>query len=164
MNKKVVLFLAAVFAIALAAPVFAQVGPTSGNLLLKGTVPQILQITVESLGADALDLSVAETGKVIANVTEKSNKKGGYSILLSSANNGVLKSGDVANTDTVPYQIAYGAFNAQPSTTPANAVTVAGKTTGLGTIRDVLISYAAPASLLYADDYTDTLTFTISAP
>jgi hypothetical protein len=165
MTKKIIiLFTAALFA-SLTAPVFAQVGPVTGDLFLKGTVPQILQITVNAVGAaQTLDLSVDEAGLVVASVTERSNKKGGYSISLSSVNDGVLKSVDPANTDWVPYQISYGIFAAQPTLTPAVAVTETGKTTGTGVTRDVLISFSAPAQILYADDYSDTLTFTISAP
>jgi hypothetical protein len=141
---------------------------TTGTLTLTGTVPPILEITVTALpAASTLDLSTT-TDTAVATVTERSNKKGGYTVTVESANAKAMgsaqpffKSSDPANADTLSYSITYG----------GTAVTFAGgtalvtdsnsRTTGAGTSKEVRVTYTG--DFLYEDTYTDTLTFTITA-
>jgi hypothetical protein len=165
MYRKILILFTAAFVITLGLPVFAETGPVTGELLLQGEVSQVLSIGITpDAGAKTLNLNVTETGKIVATITERSNKKGGYTISFTSANGGELKSVDPTNTDTVPYQISYGTFSAKPTLAASDAVISTGRATGTGITRNVTISYVIPADLIFADEYSDTLTFTIRTP
>ncbi|MFQ3619719.1 MAG: hypothetical protein SNJ78_02130 [Spirochaetales bacterium] len=148
--------------------VLPLVAQTTGNLVLTGTVPPILQITVTALpAASNLDLSTTATVSV-ATVLERSNKKGGYTVTVTSANAVAasaalpfFKSADPANSDILAYSLTYGGaavtfVSGSALVTDSNA-----RTTGAGASKAVEISYTG--DFLYEDTYSDTLTFTITA-
>lgn len=142
---------------------------TSGTLVLQGTVPGILEITVNSsANATALDLTANVTDILVASIVERSNKKAGYTVIVESQNAVTLgqpsfKSTDSTNSDTLTYTLTYG-------TTPVTFVAgqalisdVNTKTGGSGTAKDVKISYTGASQFLFEDSYKDQLTFTITA-
>lgn len=149
--------------------VLPAIAQTTGSVTLTGTVPAVLDITVTALpAASSLDLSVDTTNLAVATVVERSNKKGGYTVTLESANAKVLggsaaffKSADPANTDTLTYSISYGGTPVTLSAGSALVTDSNTKTLGTGTSKTVAISYTG--AFLYEDSYSDTLTFTITA-
>ncbi|TVR59334.1 MAG: hypothetical protein EA426_07320 [Spirochaetaceae bacterium] len=144
---------------------------TTGTLLLRGTVPAILEVTVTpEPAANSLDLSIDVTDLHVATVNERSNNLGGYTITLSSANaaaegtsDGVFLSADVDNDDALQYSITYDGDAVVFGGGSAIVADVNGRTSALGNSRDVRISYTGSAEFMYADEYEDTLTFTIAA-
>lgn len=148
------------FAIALATSLSAQAA-TTGNLLLKGTVPPLLSIVVtpEAL-ASALPLDTTQTDTKVATINEKSNSNTGYQVAVSSANQGKLVHESVASS-FINYSLKYNGnsvdLNAgQTYTYPSSA--------SVNANRDVEISYTGvPHEDLVQGEYSDTVTFTISA-
>lgn len=144
---------------------------TTGTLVLRGTVPAILEVAVEPEAvASSLDLSIDVSDLHVATVTERSNNRGGYTITLESANaaaagtpDGVFLSTDSNNDDALTYSITYDGNAVVFSGGSVVVADVNGRTGALGTSRDVRISYTGSAEFLYADEYEDTLTFTIAA-
>ena len=154
--------------LALSIPGFAA---TSGTLTLSGTVPGILEIVVTpTAAASALDLTVDVSNLSVASVNERSNRKGGYTVSLSSANavaagvaQAFLKSADALNLDTLGYSLSYDGAAVSFTAGVAEVSNVSVKTPAAGTDKTLAISYNGSASFLNADGYADTLTFTIVA-
>ena len=152
--------LALISAILLTSSSFAA---TTGTLLLKGNVPVALSITVNANTGvnDALDLSTSQTDLTVATVNEKSNSITGYKITIQSQNSSVLKNGTL---DSLAYTLKYDGQAVDLSS--GNAVEAKNSATAavINTSSDVQISYTGkPAAEMVQGDYTDTLTFTISA-
>lgn len=146
--------------IALATTVSAQAA-TTGNLLLKGTVPPLLSIVVtpEAL-ASALPLDTTQTDTKVATINEKSNSNTGYQVAVSSANQGKLVHESVVSS-FINYSLTYNGnsvdLNAGQTYTYPSAASV-------NADRDVEISYTGvPHEDLVQGEYSDTVTFTISA-
>jgi hypothetical protein len=155
----------AIGALLVCAPAFAN---TTAALTVQGTVPGVLDISVtaDTIGAN-LDLSANGTF-VVASVTERSNKRAGYTVTLSSQNAAisasgmpVLKGSDVTNTDSVPYALTYGTVPVALTGGSAIISDVSTKTPAAGISKPLGISYVG--QFLFEDTYTDTLTFTIAA-
>ncbi len=154
--------------------IFAE--STSGSIVLQGSVPQILEVTVTSTGdASSLDLSATVTTPLkVGTVVEKSNKKAGYTVTLESANavstgvnSAYFKSTDPSNTDTLDYTIYYDGSEVTLSGGSAVVSDVSTKTDAGGSSKDVEITYDGASAFMYEDNYEDnyedTLTFTIAA-
>jgi len=144
---------------------------TTGQLLLQGTVPGILEITITP-AADSgdLDLSIDAADVKVATVVERSNKKSGYTVTVESANavtqsadNGVFINQDGTISETLNYSISYAGNPVTLSSGAALISDVSGKTTGTGESKDVAISYNGSSDFPYEGTYSDTLTFTIAA-
>jgi hypothetical protein len=156
---------AVLFVLLACSPAFAN---TSGTLVLQGTVPGILDISVSAASISAaLDLSVTSSF-VVASVTERSNKKAGYTVSLSSQNatstgsgGPFLKGSDATNTDVLNYALAYNGDPVVLSAGSAIISDVSTKTPAAGSVKPLQISYAG--DFLFEDTYSDTLTFTITA-
>ena len=154
--------------LAFATPSFAA---TTGTLTLSGTVPGILEIVVTPTpAASALDLTVDASNLAVASVNERSNRKAGYTVSVSSANalaaasnQAFLKSADVLNADTLSYSLSYDGSPVALVAGNAQVSDVWTRTPAAGTDRELTISYSGTASFLNADAYADTLTFTITA-
>jgi hypothetical protein len=165
-SKRSRLLVAAVAILVSAIPAFAA---TTGTLTLTGTVPAVLDISVAAQPAAAsLDLSVNQANLLIANVTERSNRKPGYTVSLQSSNAGAgtsffFKSADVLNVDTLTYTLTYGGTPISLVAGSALITDATAKTSGTGVTKDLRISYSGAASFLNEDSYSDTLTFTITA-
>lgn len=133
---------------------------TTGSLILRGNVPDILSIEVNAEAiATTLDLSTTQTDLKVATVQEKSNSETGYTVSISSANNGALvRSG---GSESISYTMSYDGASVDLSgvdtfnNAAAAAVTVN---------KDVEISYVGQSfDDLVAGDYEDTVTFSIAA-
>lgn len=155
----------AIAALLACSPVFAN---TTATLIIQGTVPGVLDISVAADSVSrSLDLSANGTF-TIASVTERSNKRAGYTVTLTSENAAasasgmpVLKSSDATNTDSVPYMLTYGAATVALSGGSAVISDAATKTPAAGISKPLGISYVG--QFLFEDTYSDTLTFTIAA-
>jgi hypothetical protein len=153
--------------LALLAVVFAGVvqsqAQTTGNINLSGTVSGNTEITISGTGgAGSLDLSGNQIDLKIADINEKTNKKAGYTVTLTSANIGVLKNGTL---DSIPYSIKYGVAGSLANVTlngsgAATVTDVSDKTGSTGVNKELRISYTIdfPAE----GTYTDTITLTIA--
>ena len=166
MNNKMKWIVAAVAMLAVALPGFSA---TTGTLVLQGTVPGILEISVSALpAASSLALETTQTNLAVANVTERSNRKAGYTVSLQSANAGsgssfFFKSADVANTDTLDYTLTYDGSPVSLVAGTALITDASARTPSAGVVKSLAISFAGAASYLNEDAYADTLTFTITA-
>lgn len=147
---------------ALSASSFAA---TTGTLLLQGTVAEVLNIVVTPEAvASTLDLATTQSDLLVATVNEQSNSNSGYTISISSANDGnLLRSG---GTETFAYTLKYAGASvslAGSSSTPVTAKTQS--TAGTYDVNsNVEVSYTGvPATSMVAGTYADTLTFEISA-
>jgi hypothetical protein len=165
-RNKMRLIFAAVAMLAVALPGFSA---TTGTLLLQGTVPGILEITVSALpAASSLALETTQTNLAVANVTERSNRKAGYTVTLQSANAGAgnaffFKSADPTNLDTLAYTLAYGGSPVNLVAGTALITDASAKTPAAGVAKSLAVSFSGAASYLGEDSYADTLTFTITA-
>lgn len=146
-------------ALALTATAFAN---NTGTLLLKGVVAEEVSLAVTAeTAATTLDLSASPTNLKVAAVNEKSNTNTGYKIELKSVNGGLLKNGSL---DSLAYEIAYGGGSFVSPTTVDQAVKTQNVADVYDVDSDVLIRYTGkPAVEMVEGEYSDTLTFTISA-
>jgi hypothetical protein len=155
--------------VALLVAAFPGFSATTGTLVLQGTVPGILEITVAPQpAASALDLTSNQTNLLAANVTERSNRKAGYTVTLQSANAGAgnaffFKSADPLNLDTLAYTLSYDGAPVALAAGTALISDASAKTPAAGAVKGLAISYSGAASYLNEDAYADTLTFTITA-
>jgi hypothetical protein len=136
----------------------ASFAGTTATLLLKGTIQQILDISVSAdTVASTLDLTTTQAATRVARVTEKSNSNSGYKVTISSANLGKLKNGAAVFNYTLSYNGS--ALNLAAPVVQTNSAAAA-----VTVQKDVNISYTGvPQDQLVAGDYTDTVTFTIAA-
>lgn len=167
MNKSMMkLVFGVVVMAAVALPGFSA---TTGTLVLQGTVPGILEITVSALpAASSLALETTQANLAVANVTERSNRKAGYTVTLQSANAGAgnaffFKSADAANLDTLAYTLAYDGSPVSLVAGTALITDASAKTPAAGVVKSLAVSFNGAASYLNEDSYADTLTFTITA-
>lgn len=161
-GKTIAMAVAAVL-LAAAAPVFAA---TTGTLTIQGTVDPTFSITVTgATGYSSLSLTTVVTKKAIATIVEKSNNAAGYTVTLNSVNKGALKGAIVTNADALNYTLQYGGVDVTLDAATGNATLsdVSTVTPGAGTSKSLTISYDASTSMLTADTYSDTLTFTMTA-
>jgi hypothetical protein len=134
---------------------------TTGNLLIKGTVPALLSIAItpEPL-ASTLPLDTTQTDSKVATIQELSNSNSGYQVAITSSNLGKLVHESVG-TSFINYSVKYDGnsvdlANGQTFSYPAAAA--------VANNRDVEISYTGiDHQSLIEGDYADTVTFTISA-
>lgn len=132
---------------------------TTAQLNLKGTIGQVVDISISAdAGATTLDLTTTASDLKVADVTEQSNSNTGYSVTVTSANGGNLEH---SNGDQFPYTMKYDGSAVDLS----SGSTFTNGTTGLiDTTKEASVSYTGQAaSTLVSGDYTDTVTFTISA-
>ena len=151
------LVLAAIIAVA-AIPGFAA---TTGTIGLTATMAENTAVTVTNV--TAVTLGTVITNQQVASVNELSNKFGGYTLTMTSANSGKLVAAGI--TDTVTYSLTYGATSGS-----ATAVTYVGGTATLSTPATKSTSISGVTNNMYisipgtwysAGTYTDTLTLTI---
>lgn len=141
---------------------FSAVAATSGNLKLKGKVPKKLSIVVtpDPIALN-LDLEASPTALLVASVNEKSNSSTGYKITADSLNDGKLVN-QSDNTQSVTYSMTYNGASVNLA-----IVDVVKNISASGVYdnnSDVKIAYTgAPHESRVEGNYTDTVTFTISA-
>lgn len=141
---------------------FSAIAATSDDLELKGAVPKRLSILVTPAPiALNLDLEASPTALEVASVNEKSNSNSGYKITADSLNDGKLVNPAAGAVDVI-YSMTYDGNAVDLTTTDVV------KTIGTAGLYDndsiVEIAYiGAPHESRVEGDYTDTITFTISA-
>lgn len=139
---------------------FSAMAAESADLVLKGLVAPILEISIEhETIASGLDLSKAASNVKVATLTEKSNYVAGYKIKAASTNAGKLVNVD-DSTSFVGYGLTYDG-----STIPLNVLPteIYSTPSARGAFQKVLrISYNRPATLS-AGSHEDTVQFTIEA-
>lgn len=160
MNRKI---LAVSAAIVLGFSVGTARSATTGTITIQGSVPQVLAISVAGVGSyNALDLSSTQTDLTVANVTELSNSRTGYTVTVSSANGGNLVH-STSPTVTLGYTAKYGS---SATLNLGSVATVTDQATpGVHlTTKAFKVSYTgAAAQSMLEGTYSDTLTFTIAA-
>lgn len=128
----------------------------SGTIRLQGSVAVDCAVTVTD-NAVALNLTGGESNRAVGQVVETCNSGTGYTISITSANNGSLAS---AGTGTAPiaYTVGYDGTNGS-----LNAPLVASRNQAqFG--RAATLTVSVPASTQYiAGTYQDTVTVTIAA-
>ena len=152
----------------LAASSLAFAAPNA-SILISGSVPAILEISVTAApAASSLPLTTTVSNLPIATVVERSNKKAGYTVELSSAN--ATASGAAIATlnssespDVLPYILRYAGNAVVFQGGKAVVSDVSAKTNAAGTSRDVTISFDGASYFLDESTYSDTLTFTVIA-
>jgi hypothetical protein len=133
-------------------------------LNLSGTIPGVLNIDcVAEAAATTLDLSTDQTDLLIGTVTEKCNRKAGYTVTLTTTNGAKFKSADVANTATLSYTLKYGGVGVVFVAGSATVTDAGAKTPQAGTPKTVSITYSGSTWDAGEDTYTDSLTFVITA-
>jgi hypothetical protein len=149
-----------IIAFALTATTLNAFAGTTATLLLKGNIPQILDISVAAeTVASNLPLTVTQTNTKVATVTESSNSNTGYKITISSANQGKLVR--VSGSEQFTYALAYDGSTVALSS--AQTLTRSGAS-AVSVNKNVTVSYTGvQASSMVAGDYTDTVTFSIAA-
>jgi hypothetical protein len=151
----------------------------TATLNITGSVNAFVQVFVENVaGNTGFDLTTAVIGQQIATVRERSNRRSGYKVMVSSGN---LNAGNCTiSTKACFYSATTGeslaldifkgastaalALSANPTTNSGNWTSSSTKTTGTGVSNAVRVAFdGAVASLGDAPDYAETLTFTIAA-
>ena len=129
---------------------------TMATLNLKGTVAPILDISLTpETNALLLPLEQSQSNLKIGTVFERSNYSGGYKVQISSVNQGNLRNG----TNSLTYSLTY---NGNGVNLVSGQIFTHSFTNAAVKEREVRISYTADQNLA-AGDYTDNVTFTISA-
>ena len=145
--------------LSLAALSFSSFAATQADLILKGVVAPILEISIaHETVASNLDLSQSASNVKVATLTEKSNYATGYKISARSTNGGKLVNVSDANS-FVNYSLTYNGSNV-PLTTAATPVYSTSNLKGTFT-KDLKISFNQPSNLS-AGSHEDTVQFTIS--
>lgn len=136
-------------------------GATSGQVLLKGTVPAQVSIVVNTLPiATTLPLNVSQNRTRVGTSVEKWNTLNGVKVHVSSLNQGFLVHQNVSSSK-VAYVLRYRNSNVNLVSGQFYNSTQRGRRTVNRALR---ISYTGvPHSSLVEGDYTDIVTFTISA-
>lgn len=134
---------------------------TTGTLLLKGSVPRLLDITVTPATiASTLPLDTTQANTTVAVINEKSNSNTGYNVSISSASLGKLVH-DTVSSSVINYTLRYNGNAVNLATGQTFTYSGAGANNNN---RTVDISYTGIAhDLLIEGDYSDTVTFTIAA-
>jgi len=154
----------------LLAAVVPVAAATSGTLALSGVAPGILAITVTAeLGASSLEVSTDVADLPVASILERSNKRTGYLVELQSLNAGTgtqasLDSTIDSITEKLPYTLNYDDLPVNFSGGQATITNSATKTSQAGDTKVLTISFLGANANLAQGTYSDTLTFTISAP
>ena len=149
----------------------------NADLTLNGFVPEILQVVVAPIGANDFDLTLDQAMEIkAATVKERANTS--YKVTVDSAN---LSSGVCSDSgnpcfhspttgEALDFDVSKGLAPAGSFLTfTSNQATWSdstSKTLGDGETNDLNIAYSGFGDSLFlsaADDYTETLTFTITA-
>ncbi|MET0154797.1 MAG: hypothetical protein ABW189_01660 [Rickettsiales bacterium] len=136
----------------------------TGSVTITGSVPVACDIVVqtESGATGIADLSLGDTDRLVATVTEDCNDPDGYTVSLAGSNSGnhTGKFVDSVSADELNFTVKYNGVQTASggvvtdSNAPANAAQ-----------KPVRITYAADPTLTGAvgNTYQETLTFSISA-
>lgn len=147
------------FTLALLTSTFTFAATDSAILNLRGVVDAVVEISITpESDAQSLDLSTTVSDKKVATVVESANVLGSYTVDVSSDNAGNLRH---ANGNNFAYTMTYGAQAVNLAT--GSTFTRTG-TPQVPQSYDVDISYTGvPEASMVAGEYTDSVTFTITA-
>jgi hypothetical protein len=139
---------------------FSSFAATQAELILKGLVAPILDISIahETIASN-LDLSAQASNVKVATLTEKSNHATGYKIKAKSTNGGKLVNVSDVNS-FVNYSLTYNGSNVALSTSPTQIYSTS-NLKGTYT-KELKVSYNQPTNLS-AGSHEDTVQFTIEA-
>lgn len=160
-NRRIVLSKLNKIALIMALAMGSSYAATSGTLLLKGTVPAILAVTVtpEAL-ASTLPLDTTQANSKVATINEVSNSNTGYKVGITSANLGKLVH-DSVTSSFINYALTYDGGSVDLANGDEFAFATAAS---VNVNKDLDISYTGVShENLIQGDYTDTVTVTISA-
>ena len=145
-------------ALGLSGHVAAQTGTTTTTTLqLSGVVSARCGLTVQATpAASMLNLSEGETGMVVGQVTESCNSPAGYSVVLTSQNNGELRA-TAAGATPLAYSIRYDTVSG-PLTQALEAPRQ--PTGGVQRVADMAINIPANARAI-PGTYSDIITLSI---
>ncbi|MEI9990996.1 MAG: hypothetical protein WDM86_13250 [Rhizomicrobium sp.] len=168
MNKKTLGLLGAVSVSALL--LAGGAANAANTITLTGTVPQMCSLTANpDADATGMPLQTSQTALDIGSVDETCNDDTGYSVAMVTTNgttSGMLKSGTGDTAHELGYVVKYDGVVATPvagSATVTDVTAPVGGTTGTVN-KPITISYTgASAANSAAADYTDTLTFSMTA-
>jgi len=138
---------------------FAQ---DTGQITLKGVIPAQTSIEVNPADiADKLDLLNSASDLKVAEVIERNNTPDGYTVTLTSQNEGSLNNG---KDNTIKYSAKYAGKNAQLKNTPVVITDQGPQTRPIQNQNIFSITYkGVAADQAMAGEYSDLLTFTIKA-
>jgi hypothetical protein len=165
-----------VLGMSLLAAVPAAMAATSAQLTLTGTVQQILAITVNpTASATGLDLTGTVTALKVATVIAEANNPTGYSVSVSSLNQGASDCGaangpcfhspTATTNDDLSFSLLRNAVAVAFTGASGTFVSTTARSAVGGDSYDAKITYdGTSANLDQATDYSETLTFSITAP
>ncbi len=169
MNKITLCFLGAVSASALL--LAGGAANAANTITLTGTVPQLCSLAANTeAAATGMALDTTATALVVGSVDETCNDDTGYSVAMVTTNgltSGLLKSS--AGTDdaahALSYTVKYDGVVETPVAGTVKVTDVSAPVGGTGTVnKPITIAYTgATAANSAAADYTDTLTFSMTA-
>ncbi|GAB6090519.1 hypothetical protein [Spirochaeta dissipatitropha] len=154
--------LSAILALLIAAPTFGQWNE-SGTLTINGNMPLITELRIVDENVQ-LTLAESVSDVLLATIFERSNSQTGYTVSLSSANNGILE--HEAGQGSLIYELTYGGSQVDLSGGAVNVTTNGDRTPAQGLERELLLSHSGggvEGDFLPEGSYIDTLTFEISA-
>ncbi|MEJ0028380.1 MAG: spore coat protein U domain-containing protein [Rhizomicrobium sp.] len=143
----------------------------ANTITLTGTVPQMCSLAVNAVaGGTGIALETSATALAVGSVDETCNDDAGYTVAMVTTNgttSGLLKS--TAGTDdaahALSYTVKYDGVAAIPVAGTVDVTDVSAPVSGSGTVtKPITIGYTgATAANSAAGDYTDTLTFAMTA-
>lgn len=157
-------FAAAVFLYVFGGAVVLAQAAQVGTVTVNGAVPLACDIvvTAEAGASNIADISVGDTDRLIATVTESCNDPDGYTVSLVGTNSGDHTGlfVDSVSGDNHPFTVAYDGVPV-----PAGGLVTDSNAPQNNLSRDVRITYGAAPLLTptVGFTYAETLTFTIAA-
>jgi hypothetical protein len=139
-------------------------GADSVSTILQARITELLTITTTMTATTNVDVFNTST-TILGFVNFFSNRVGGWTITVSSSNNGSLRGVSTGNPDAYPYTLTFGNTRGIDLSNPY-VMDMSGQTSGDGLSFQLTIDYqnfydlATPVS---PDTYRDTLTVTIAA-
>ena len=130
-------------------------GPTSGQIIIRGTVGALCEIGVVDYGT-TLDLVAGESARPVGQVTETCNDPNGYSVSFTSALGGKM----VGPRDAAsPYRVNYDSVSDHSLAVDASIA----RPDPQWNVQHELTVNVAGQDQLPAGEYRDTVTVTIAA-
>jgi hypothetical protein len=139
------------------------------TITLTGTVPQMCSLAVNTLpAATGIALQTTTAALAVGSVDETCNDDAGYTVDMVTTNGattGLLTTGSADAAHRLAYTVKYATVAAPFTASSATVTDVNAAVGGTGTVNKALtIGYTgATPALSQATDYTDTLTFTMTA-
>lgn len=139
------------------------------TITLTGTVPNVCSLSVNAAaGATDIALQTSQTALAVGSVDETCNDDSGYTVSMVTTHgvtSGMFTTGIGDATRQLNYVVKYAGVVATPIAGFVTVTDVIARVAGSGTVnKAVTISFTAAAlTLVKATDYSDTLTFAMTA-